>query len=393
MKTLNTEIFIERAKLKWGELFDYSKSKYINIDTKIEIICPKHGVFEQTPDVHLADRTKHGCYKCSKEATGKKLNADLSDIKRRIFEKCGTEYELVNYKNINSIVIKHKCGIEIRTRLHVFLKSRNYKCRCSGAVKKSSNNEEKYVIFVEKSRKIHGNRYDYSESIITKFRGTKTKIKCLKHGYFFQEPSSHLSGEGCRKCGRERICDSRIKPEETKRKIEEKNGYKLIIIDERSLRTTFRDLKVQCKKCQKEMTFTCKNLMADEVECKFCGMKSRGERKIKRFLDRNNIKYKSQKTFSDCVNPKSKQPLRFDYYLEEMNICIEFDGVHHFKKEEHFGGNRPAWYAKTDYENIKFRDGLRDSYCSEKGIKMIRIPYWKKDQIDTILTEELLENK
>jgi very-short-patch-repair endonuclease len=129
--------------------------------------------------------------------------------------------------------------------------------------------------------------------------------------------------------------------------------------------------------------------MGGEVECKYCGMKSRGERNIKRFLESNGISYKTQKTFSDCINPSSGQPLRFDFYLTELNICIEFDGVHHFPEDKHFGGNKPAWYSKMDFEGIKYRDRLRDEYCAKVGIEMIRIPYWEKDNINAILSKRL----
>ena len=42
----------------------------------------------------------------------------------------------------------------------------------------------------------------------------------------------------------------------------------------------------------------------------------------------NNINYIREKRFKDCKNIK---PLPFDFYLPEKNICIEYDGEHHFK--------------------------------------------------------------
>lgn len=56
--------------------------------------------------------------------------------------------------------------------------------------------------FIKKSRKIHGNKYDYSSSIYVN-TSTKICIKCPKHGIFKQLPSSHLMGNGCPKCANE----------------------------------------------------------------------------------------------------------------------------------------------------------------------------------------------
>lgn len=53
MKRLTTEIFIQRAKYVHGDTYDYSKTQYINLRTRIKIICPKHGEFLQFPQVHL----------------------------------------------------------------------------------------------------------------------------------------------------------------------------------------------------------------------------------------------------------------------------------------------------------------------------------------------------
>jgi hypothetical protein len=53
--------------------------------------------------------------------------------------------------------------------------------------------------FIEKSRKSHGDEYDYS-LVEYKNNYTKVKIICLKHGVFEQKPHHHFSGKGCPKC-------------------------------------------------------------------------------------------------------------------------------------------------------------------------------------------------
>jgi len=61
----NTNEFIEEAKLIHGNKFDYSKVNYTNANTKVIIICSKHGEFEQTPSNHL----NFDCMKCAIETT------------------------------------------------------------------------------------------------------------------------------------------------------------------------------------------------------------------------------------------------------------------------------------------------------------------------------------
>ncbi len=53
--------------------------------------------------------------------------------------------------------------------------------------------------FIEKSRQVHGNRYDYSKVNYINSR-TKVTIICPKHGEFLQKPKDHIRYAGCPKC-------------------------------------------------------------------------------------------------------------------------------------------------------------------------------------------------
>ena len=103
--------------------------------------------------------------------------------------------------------------------------------------------------------------------------------------------------------------------------------------------------------------------------CPICRC-SKGELSIKYFLDKNNIKYKQQKSFDDC---KYKKLLKFDFYLPEKNICIEYDGEQHYIEIDRWGG-------ESRLKIIKDRDSIKNLYCLENNIKLIRIKY--DDNID-----------
>lgn len=98
-RRIDLETFIERSNIIHNYKYDYSKAIYINISTKICIICPEHGEFWQTPASHLRGK---GCPKCA----GKGLTNE------EIIEKCrlvhGDKYD---YSNIKFVNMKDYCRI------------------------------------------------------------------------------------------------------------------------------------------------------------------------------------------------------------------------------------------------------------------------------------------
>jgi hypothetical protein len=73
-----TEQFIEKSKLKHGEKYDYSLVEYKNKLTIVNIICPKHGIFQQRPDLHLQG---FGCKICNESKLEKKVRDFLESKK------------------------------------------------------------------------------------------------------------------------------------------------------------------------------------------------------------------------------------------------------------------------------------------------------------------------
>ena len=73
-----TEQFIEKSKLKHGEKYDYSLVEYGNKLTIVNIICPKHGIFQQRPDLHLQG---FGCKICNESKLEKKVRDFLESKK------------------------------------------------------------------------------------------------------------------------------------------------------------------------------------------------------------------------------------------------------------------------------------------------------------------------
>ena len=105
----NTSEFIEKAIKIHSNKYDYSLVEYVNNNTKIKIICYKHGVFETTPQSHLT--TTHGCVECYREYQRKTQEQFIIDAIKIHGDKY--DYSLVNYiNNITKIkIICSKHGI------------------------------------------------------------------------------------------------------------------------------------------------------------------------------------------------------------------------------------------------------------------------------------------
>lgn len=101
--------------------------------------------------------------------------------------------------------------------------------------------------------------------------------------------------------------------------------------------------------------------------------KSKGEQAIMHFLEENNIRYIPQKTFV----PLNKSKYRFDFFLPDFNIAIEYQGEQHYKETNWFHDELSA---------TQKRDEVKRNYCIENNIELLEIPYWDYNKISQILT-------
>lgn len=108
--------------------------------------------------------------------------------------------------------------------------------------------------------------------------------------------------------------------------------------------------------------------------------KSKLDLQVRKFLDKYNIAYEVEKTFNDCYD---KKKLRFDFYIEYNNksYCIEADGLQHIMVIEMWGG------LKGFQDRIK-RDKIKNNYCKENNIELIRIPQENYNYIESIIIKE-----
>lgn len=282
------------------------------------------------------------------------------------------DYSMVNYvdakTNVKIICPEHGVFEQVPDSHR-----RNHGCSyCKGG--KKSNTKD----FIISSNKIHNSKYDYS--LVHYINNvTKVKIKCYKHGVFEQKPQEHIAGNGCKSCGLDTITLKKtLSLEKFINKANnvhnEKYDYSLI----KEFKGTRLKVKIICSKHGEFNQLANSHLSG--AGCPVCNS-SQGEQKIKNFLDNNNIEYVSQKKFIDCRNIL---PLPFDFYLPILNLCIEFDGIQHFKQMRN--------YKKTEnLEFRKFKDNIKTNYCTGENGRpnLLRINYKQIYKVDKILKQTL----
>lgn len=237
--------------------------------------------------------------------------------------------------------------------------------------------------FKEKSSKIHNNHYDYS-LVVYKDSKTKVKIICSIHGVFEQTPNNHLKGSGCPKyshlcgcgcpsCAEEYRHDScRATKEEFVIKAINRHGNiydysKIVYVNALS------KVAIICKKHGIFYQTPGSHLYGQG--CPHC-LESHGEKIIAAILDANAVRYEREKHFYGC---SCKRKLLFDFYIPSENMCIEYDGIQHFEPITHFGG-------KVAFEKIRTYDKIKNDFCKDKGILLIRFSYMdKKEYIQNVL--------
>jgi hypothetical protein len=228
--------------------------------------------------------------------------------------------------------------------------------------------------FIENSKIKHGDLYDYSGVIYVNNR-KKVNIICKRHGLFKQSPSEHVFGYGCHKCGKEKVAV--IKNELAKNTFFEKankiHEYKYDYSKSEYINSRSK-MTIICKKHGEFIQNCNSHLMGNG--CPSC-RESAGEKKIRGFLEINNIKFIPQKRFIDCKHVRS---LPFDFYVEEYNMCIEYDGIQHYKE----GGFHKN---KDSFELTKKKDKIKSEYCLGKNGRpsLIRISYKQYEEIENIM--------
>ena len=430
---LTTTDFIKKARSVHGEKYDYSKTEYTKSDEKVCIICPKHGEFWQAAASHLSG---NGCPLCAIDMLSlrpsqkgipkkKRITTEMYIDKAKEVHGNKYDYSKTQYtgRNQNVCIICPEHG-EFWQNAGNHLQG-SICPKCAGSY--SPTTEE----YVEKVKRIHQNKYDYSKVVYTKGRD-KICIICPEHGEFWQSAAGHLNGQGCPKCSPNRKLDTNSFIAEARIVHGDEYDYSLVdyvdaltpvkVICQKhgifEIIPTWHLQGGRCKKCSRRYMDTdffievAREKFGDKYDysktvyagafdnvtiicpihgefqqvasrhlsgngCPQCN-ESHLELDIRKLLKYHRIKFTSQKSFPWLVDTGR---LRLDFYLQDYNIAIECQGEQHFEALEFFGGEK-------SYEETTRRDKIKSDLCKEHGITIL---YYSDLGID--YPYEVFENK
>lgn len=203
----------------------------------------------------------------------------------------------------------------------------------------------------------------------TEYKKSNSKLTFMcNEGHVFE-----MNFSGFKKLKECPICTGKWLNYDVVKKYIENENYVLLSNEYINNRTK---LKIKCSKGHVYLiTF---DNYKNGYRCPIC-KSSKGEKKVNEILDKYNIKYYNQYKFNDC---KFKQQLPFDFYLPDYNCCIEYDGIQHYKIVKRFGGF-------NGFIDTKIRDTIKNIYCKNNNIELLRISYLNFDNIENIIINKL----
>jgi hypothetical protein len=201
-QTYTLESFIKKAREKHGfDTYDYSQTIYQPNPRKVNIICPRHGVFMIPAGSHISGQ---GCMQCARVNSGIRRCKRKEIVIALFWQIHGNCYD---YSELPEVFTARE-ALPIRCTIHGIFMQPHYThisgggCpRCADAANGLRRRNTKEA-FITKARTLYKDKYDYSQ-VVYKRGHQKVTILCPKHGPFQQEPFSHTAKKapaGCPKC-------------------------------------------------------------------------------------------------------------------------------------------------------------------------------------------------
>lgn len=320
-------------------------------------------------ETRLNNHLKRYCTYCS--GKNRKSKNDWQILSDSIHNSSFSILEDV-FSGKNKVKVLHKnCGniISLTMNNHI-----NHKNGCKLCSKYSLKSNEYWVNKVEE---IWEGEYVLLEKVINITE--KVKVKHMLCGGILLKSMKNLAHNkrGCEQCNRNFSKTDILYWQEKLDLLHGLNKYRILESPKNST-TKVNILHIKCGRIYK----TTPSVIKLGCGCNICCL-SKGELKISEILDEMYIGFETQKKFDDCLYIEK---LSFDFYLPEYNTCIEFDGIQHFESVCHFGGD-------VAFEIGQIKDKIKNDFCENKTIKLIRISYKQIDKIKEILWEQLLKNK
>jgi hypothetical protein len=272
-------------------------------------------------------------------------------------------------------VVYHKLDskVSISCVVHgLFLQNAADHLNGNGCPECGGNKKMDRLSFAVKANKIHNDKYDYS---LVNYINNKTKVTivCPEHGEFQQQPNNHISGQGCPKCKRGKLSSNMVKgKEEVISRLNNIFGNTQYTYDLSKYTNNRSYITIICH-IHGPFSKSYQSLIKGNGCSDCAGYKSKGEKFVGEWLDKNGIEYIPQMKFKGCM---LNRELKFDYYIPKYNTCIEYNGKQHYYASSKFGG-------ENEFELTQKRDQIKINYCLENSIPLLIIK-WDENPVDKL---------
>lgn len=371
-KNLTTEY----VKYKLGEFGAELIGGYIDAKTKIKVKCSCGHLRTVKFHPFIAPTDSHLCKKCSPNIGGKKIGKD--GIEKRFNEK---GYFLID--DLKNIKAKQRLNIIDQDGYKYFSNiSHVENSRVRKICNTNPHSTENILLWISKNNK----PYSYVKGEYISNLDLSITLKCNVCRCEWDTCWNYmLCGFGCSYCGKKKVTKENsfgsLFPELLKDWDYEKNLKSPYKYSPYSNKSVFW----KCSVCNKEWPAEIQSRTNENhTGCPRCS-ESAGEKEIGFFLNKKNIKFIDEYFgFKDCRN---KRILPFDFFLPDYNATIEYSGIQHMEPVD-FAGRGIDW-AQKQFEYIQKNDAIKEQYCLDHNIPLLKIPYWDFSRIPEILTEYL----
>ena len=365
------------AALSWDEICERGKQHNKTVICEVE----KRGYVRRFSAIcHICGSklilrldSLHQCLKCSNN--NRTFNNIDFIFKANIVHPKKYDYSLVEYINSHT-----KIKIICKTCNSIFLQKPCGHLLGKGCLKCANNNKSyNNMDFIRKAEIKHPGKYDYS---LVEYIGSKTKVKiiCKKCNNIFEQiASTHLDGRGCTKCANDKQ-SSNNEDFIFKANIVHPGKYDYSLVEYINAKTK---VKIICNSCNKIFEQTPDAHLKGQG-CPRCN-ESKGEIRVAEYLSEKNIRFIPQKTFQTL---RDIRPLKCDFYLEDLNLLVEYDGEYHYKLVR----GSTSELKQKNLEGCQRRDKIKDEWAKANNIPLLRIPYWDYDRIEELIDAFILQH-
>lgn len=353
-------------------------TEYKSVSSKLTFVCTNCGEnFERTFDKLMRSKSTT-CSNCGKRKAKNTLKYE--EVKQYIEIDSNSNCKLLQDYYISAkdkLKLKCSCGNVFYTTLNKFKSLNKRQCNDCGKKIRIMNKKLKISDVKNMVKEIGYTFIKFVDDPSTLDSKTKFQIRCKNDHEYTTTYNNIQQGK---RCG---LCRGRNKTTEMfKAEVYEKTNGEYELLSEYTDSSTY--VIIHHHTCGNDYKVKPNNFISGH-RCPHCNF-SKGEKQIETYLMTHNVTNITQYRFDDCRNVL---PLPFDFAIfknNELVLLIEYDGKQHFEPVNY--GRLSDEDTLENFKYIQHNDNIKNTYCKENNISLLRIPYWEFDNIEQILHKE-----